>query len=87
MNDDYLNEADPLERILRGMTNADDLKELTLHMSTQAIDCYARVCSGLTSEELQAGITNGTIATKVKQLVDDEFEVTMRRWLAAHGYL
>jgi hypothetical protein len=87
MKDDHLNEPDPLERVLRGITNADDLRELTKHMATKAIECFTRVCSNLSSDELDQGLADGSIREKAVKLSDAEFDVVLRRWLIEHGYL
>lgn len=87
MKDDHLNEPDPLERILRGMTNADDLRELTIYMTVKSLDDFKRVCVGLSNEELKTGILDGSLTEKCKQLSLSEFDETMRRWFITHGYL
>lgn len=87
MNDDHLNEPDPLERVLRSITNADDLRALTLYMTEKALDDFKRVCVGLSNGELKAGILDGSLSKKCKELSQSEFDATMRRWLIQHGYL
>lgn len=87
MKDDHLNEPDPLERILRSMTNADDLRALALFMAEKAMNDFKRVCEGLSDDDLRKGILDGSLGVKCKALSDSEFDATMRRWLIEKGYL
>lgn len=78
---------DHLERVLRSMTNADDLRELTLHMSERAMACFKEVADSKIGTALDEALRDGSLQTEAIQLSKDRFDEEMRRWLIAHGYL
>lgn len=80
-------EPDHLERVLCAMTSAEDIKELTMHMSTKAIDYFAELAKGLSEDELRRRATDGSLLAEAKELSQARFDEDMRRWLIAHGYI
>lgn len=80
-------EPDPLERILRSITDPEHLRELTLYMSERALDIFTEVCKGLTDAEVRQGVLDGTLRATVHRIAHENFDATMRRWLIEKGYL
>jgi hypothetical protein len=80
-------EPDPLERIMLSMTDAEDLKALTIHMTTRAIEYFSDLARSLSEDELRRQSEDGSLLAEAKRLSEVHFDEDMRRWFIAHGYL
>jgi len=79
--------TDPLERVLRSITNADHLRQLVLDSTDNAFAIMKKMSKELPEEELCAGLEDGSFQLKVEKAVRDQTEDFIRRWLIKYGYL
>lgn len=79
--------TDPLERVLRSITDADHLRQLVLDSTDNAFAIMKRMSKELPEEELQAQLEDGSFQLKVEKAVRDQTEDFIRRWLIKYGYL
>lgn len=79
--------TDPLERVLRSITDADHLRQLVLDSTANAFAIMKQMSKELPEEELIAGLDDGLFQLKVEKAVRDQTEDFIRRWLIKYGYL
>ena len=79
--------TDPLERVLRSITDADHLRQLVLDSTEHALNTMKAMSEEMSEEELRAGFEDGSFQKKVEQTVHDGTEEFIRRWLIKYGYL
>lgn len=79
--------TDPLERVMRSITNADHLRQLILDSTENGIDTMKKMADELPEEELRAMLIDGSFHVLVLKAVEDGTEDFLRRWLIKYGYL
>lgn len=79
--------TDPLERVLRSITDADHLRQLVLDSTQHGLDTMKAMSEAMSEDELRAGLEDGSFQEKVVKAVHDGTEEFIRRWLIKYGYL